>query len=210
MARSTLRPTPLRLLALALSSLTAGACATGGGMSEQDRATAANIHAFTMATHMGEIEEGQLATTKTSNAAVRQFAQQMVDDHTTAMRREHEVMTDAGVGMHDGPDAMPAPPSGPLNMAALQPMLMNNPWSRPLMQNHMQAMTALRTMEGAAFDRAYMQRQVALHRYALGVLDQNMAAIDAVMPDAARDLMMTQRATIASHLERAQRIAGSM
>ncbi|HEX7242692.1 MAG TPA: hypothetical protein VF263_20555, partial [Longimicrobiaceae bacterium] len=43
--------------------------------------------------------------------------------------------------------------------------------TRQMEANHMQAMQAMQPVQGTAFDRAYMDRQAAMHRYLLSSMD---------------------------------------
>ena len=53
---------------------------------------------------LAEIEEAQLALTRATSPAVREYAQRMITEHGAAMQREQQVMTGSGVhaGMHAG------------------------------------------------------------------------------------------------------------
>ena len=213
----------LRLCTITLVSLSTGACMMGGmgGMSPAMMQSESAMHHFTMAVHMGEIEEAQLALSKTSNPQVREFAQRMVAEHTAAMQREQQMMASMGMNME-------------MDIARMRTMLMENPYSRPVAEDHMRAMQMLQDMSGMAFDRAYMNRQVAVHRYALENLDRMMSSMgmtpggamagqssagmnagnmDAGMRRGREERMMMHqslRATIASHLQVAQQMMGSM
>lgn len=196
------------------------------------------MHAFSMAVDMAEIDEAQLAMTNSTNAQVRQFAQRMITEHTAAMQREEQMMARMGMGMMKMGMGMDGRADGnmpmTMDMGRMRTMLMENPHSRPVMEGHMQGMTMLRGMSGMAFDRAYMNRQVAMHRYALENMDRMMSGMGMMNQGTAgsagmhagmdasgnmemkggRDgLMMmhqTKRAAIASHLEMAQQMMAAM
>lgn len=154
---------------VAAVSLGASACMTGqAAMSPAMMQQMQGMHAFAMATHMGEIEEAQLALTRTTNAQVREYAQRMVTEHTPALQREMQMASRMG--------AMPAM-GATVDMAGMRAMLMENPYSRPVVESHMQAMQVLRSATGTAFDGAYMTRQVNAHSYALQNMDRMMAAM---------------------------------
>ena len=215
------------LCTAALISITTAGCMMGG-MAMDPAAMQAHhgMHMFSMAVHMGEIEEAQMAMGKTQNAQVREFAQRMITDHTAAMQAEERMIAAMGMGMGMsggmGTTAM-------TDMARMREMLMAHPMSRPVAENHMQGMQRLQPLNGMAFDRAYMNRQVTLHRYALTEMDRMMAAMG-MTPDASmagtmdmsamgsmtpsRESMMIMekhnRAMVAMHLEMAQRGMASM
>lgn len=246
------------LCTIALVSVGAGGCMMGGmgtRMSPEMMQAHSAMHAFTMATHMGEIEEAQLATSKTSNAAVRDYAQRMITEHTAAMQREQQMMASMGMTMgmdgqmQMGQGGSSAGMSGNagggagmnMDMSRMRAMLMEHPHSRPVMEGHMQAMQMLQGLHGMQFDQAYMQRQVNAHRYTLENMDRmmshmGMAADGSMMGGSGnaaggnmqggahagmqhggmaggQDMMgmyRTERAMIASHLEMAQQMMGSM
>jgi putative membrane protein len=217
----------LRLCSIMLVSLSTGACMMGGmgGMSPAMMQSESAMHHFTMAVHMGEIEEAQLALSKTSNPQVREFAQRMVTEHTAAMQREQQMMARMGMNMGMNMD---------MDMERMRAVLMENPYSRPVVEDHMRAMQMLQGMSGMAFDGAYMNRQVAAHRYALENLDRMMSSMgmtpggamagqsgadmnagnmDAGMRGGREERMMMHqnlRAMIASHLQMAQQMMDSM
>ncbi|HEX8431260.1 MAG TPA: DUF4142 domain-containing protein [Longimicrobium sp.] len=85
-------------------------------------------------------------------------------------------------------------------------LLVQNSYSRPIIDSHMQAMTQLGALNGAAFDRAFAARQVAAHEYAL-------RAIDTILPSAREHAsrqttaMLTQmRVSVTQHLEHARQL----
>jgi predicted outer membrane protein len=209
------------LCTVALLSLGTTGCMMGGmgAMSpEMMQAHSAMAH-FTMAVHMSEIEDAQMAMSKSSNAQVREFAQRMVTEHTAAMQREKQMMMSMGMEMGTAAGMN-------MDMARMRAILMENPHSRPVMEAHMQNMQRMQGMSGMAFDRAYMQNQVAMHRYALEGMDRMMPSMG-MTPDGAAasgtmeagmhgggndmmSMMKNQRAMIASHLQMAQQMMGSM
>ena len=89
-----------------------------------------------------EVQLGNLAERKASNPAVKQFAQQMVKDHTTMENQW------TALGVRNG---VPVP--------ALDP-------------GAKQAMSQLETLSGTEFDRAYMTSMVKDHQQTANVLQQ--------------------------------------
>lgn len=217
----------LRLCTIAVASLSMSACATGGmgRMSPEMIEAESAMHHFTMAVHMGEIEEAQLAVSKATNAQVRDFAQRMITEHTAGMQREHQMMMQMGMGME-----MEMGANGQMDMARMRTMLMEHPHSRPVVEDHMRAMQMLQGVSGMAFDQAYMSRQVTMHRYALEQVDRMMTTMGMApaaggagqggagmtggnmnmdVPATREGRMMMHRnvrAMLASHLEMAQQI----
>jgi putative membrane protein len=160
------------------SSMSSGMGAMPGMMSSTD------IAAIMTAANEGEIQEGQAAASRATSASVRDFANMMVSDHTSALNsakslfdREHIVANS------------------------------DNDIARQLRSGAQQTISALGTYNGASFDRAYMQSQVDAHQWLLTQLDNTF------IPSSRgelRSLLETQRATVAAHLDRARTIMGRM
>lgn len=84
---------------------------------------------------MTEVKLGQLATQKASHADVKQFGQQMVDDHSKANDELKQLASSKGITLPTDLDA-----------------------------KHQAIYDRLSKLDGAAFDRAYVQDMVADHR----------------------------------------------
>jgi len=130
-------------------SLSAFADAKGSDARQLKRFAEANL---------AEIEAGKLAAQKATNADVKKFAQQMVDDHGKQLQ---ELRTLAQAKKIELPSAADA--------------------------KHKRALEKLQTLSGADFDRRYMRMQVAAHRKA-GKLAERTAkdAADAELKVAAQ------------------------
>jgi predicted outer membrane protein len=155
----------------------------GAGMSPALTQQASAMHHFAMAVHMGETEEAQLALTKTQNPQVRAYAQKMVADHTMGMQMEERMTMSMHMGENHGPSngSMASGGEMHMDMAAMRAELAANPASRPVVEDHMRAMQMLQAMNGAQFDRAYMDRQVVAHRYTLEQMDRMMGEMHTAM-----------------------------
>ena len=182
----------VRSLGLAAAlSLGASACMTGGaGVSPAMMPHHQALHAISMASHMAEIEEGQLALTRATTQPARDFAQRMVTEHTAAMRMDEQMMASMGMGMmkmDGGASADMRTGGGNMNanasagmamdMGRMRAALMANPHSRPMVEDHMRAMQMLQGVTGPAFDQAYMNRQVMAHQMTLANMDRVMASM---------------------------------
>ncbi|HEX7117159.1 MAG TPA: DUF4142 domain-containing protein [Longimicrobiales bacterium] len=152
--------------------------------------TDVEISSIMMNANNGEIQAGQLALQKSRNDAVRQFAQRMITEHTTLNQMISPHMDRRNrTDMRDGMGA-------------------RGPISQQLSSNNQRTLHVLQQLEGAQFDRTYMQNQVAQHEWLLNTLD------DALIPGAddnalERDLREA-RDMVASHLQQARQIRGSM
>ena len=176
------------LLSIAILSVFLGACATTtdvttgatAGMPYADP----HIVGIAMAANQGEIEQGNAAAARATNADVRSFAQMMVTDHTTALSAVRDTSSRAGV----------AP--------------MENDTTAALQRTSRETITNLNTWSGADFDRAYMQTQIDLHQWLLNQLDRHL--IPMTRNRDLRSLLETQRAAVATHLEQARQIRGRL
>ena len=127
---------------------------------------------------------GELAKGKATSRAVRDFAQTMITDHGAVNRQAVALATRLGV--------TPQP----------------NDVSRELQSGADQAQDSLRRLGGAAFDRAYMDREVAYHQAVLDALDQTL--IPGAKNAELKQLLETVRPNIAGHLARAKQVQGDL
>lgn len=219
--------------------LALGACAPGGaGVSPAMVPHHQALHAISMASHMAEIEESQLALTRATTQPAREFAQRMITDHTAAMRMDMQMMANMGMGLPGMGSDGPGNGAAAMDMARIRAALMAHPHSRPMVEDHMRAMQMLQGVTGAAFDQAFMNRQVMAHQMTLTNLDRVMASMGMPaeagagstsannggmegmnhgaggmqMPATREGMMMLhrqERAMVAMHLEMARQRAGS-
>jgi len=101
-----------------------------------------------------DIEAAQQALNKSKNQKVRAFAQQMVGDHTT--------VNDQSLAL----------------VKKLKVTPENNPTSTDLAQQAAATRDKLANLNGAAFDKAYVDNEVAFHKAV------NTALSDTLIPDA--------------------------
>ena len=109
--------------------------------------------AFVAAVDQAEVEEGEVARTKATNAQVRQFAQRMVTEHSTHLRQTGQLQQQLGG------NAQQEQPPGDL---------------RDMHQQTMQRLDSLQ--RGQAFDTAYIDAQVMAHQTALQRLQSQLGA----------------------------------
>jgi putative membrane protein len=184
----------MKRLGLVLAMLCA-ACATNqntassSGMSgnvtamahlEDDREVAMVVRVA----NMGEVREGDVARTRATAQAVKDFAAMMVNDHKSA---------------EDKAEAT-------LNKAELP--FVDSDLSRRLDAESGTAAQSLANLTGDAFDRAYMDRQIAVHTEVLQTIDSTL------LPKARnkdlRAVLTEMRGTVAAHLEKARQVRGAL
>lgn len=157
------------------------------------------VAAFVAVVNQSEIEAGRLASTKGRNGDVKDYAQDMVDDHQKALNDVREMGRKNSWPM---PDSMNMGSNGAGAATGSNAMLAST--ITQLQQSHEAAMSKLRGTTGAAFDRAYIESQVAAHQQALDVLRQHEASLQNTE---LRDKIADMQKEVEDHLKRAQEIA---
>jgi len=131
-----------------------------------------------------DIDAGKLAMKKSHTKDVREFAQRMITDHTGVNKSAVDLVTKLKVTPED------------------------NATSQSLKSGGEQNLKNLKALKGAAFDKAYVDHEVAYH-------EQVMAAVDTVLiPNAAnaelKALLVQVRPAFVAHLEHARKIQASL
>jgi putative membrane protein len=137
------------------------------------------VHILNTANNI-DIDDGKLAKRRTENAAVQTFAERMIGDHTALNTRTDDLTSRLDLTPED------------------------NDTSKAMMTEHETYAATLKDLEGAAFDKAYVDHEVTFHA---SVLDQ----IDRVLLPNARNaelktLIEGARPVIAAHLEHARQL----
>jgi putative membrane protein len=108
------------------------------------------IAAIVVAANQVDVDAGQLALEKSKNEEVKKFAQRMVTDHTAVNKSAVDLVTKLKVTPAES-DA-----------------------SRGLTAGGAEARAKLEKLDGDAFDRAYVDNEVAYHKAVIGVLDSQL------------------------------------
>jgi putative membrane protein len=127
-----------------------------------------------------DIESGEAAKGKATDAEVKGFAQQMIDDHTASNNAVQALATKLGV--------TPAENAASTSMKA----------------DHERVKAELAAKTGADYDRAYIANEVTMHQAVLNAIDQQL--LPAVQNAELRALIDKTRPVIEGHLQRAQAI----
>lgn len=141
--------------------------------------TAPEIAAVLDLVNSAEIREARLAREQARSAEVRQFAEQMLRDHTQAQDRHRQLTRQLNITPREGEV------------------------TQRMQREGQTALENLRAARGEAFDRAYIDAQVREHQDAVALLDANMSN---VQEREYRDFLQTQRRTIDNHRQMAERI----
>ena len=129
---------------VAAGLLLAPAAAFGQGISD------AQIAAIVVTANQVDIDAGELAVSKSTNDKVKAFARLMVTDHTGVNKAATALVTRLKVT----PEASPA--------------------SEALKSGGDKNLAHLRTLTGAAFDRAYIDHEYAYHQQVIDALDKTL------------------------------------
>ena len=127
-----------------------------------------------------DIDAGKLAQTKGSNAEVKAFGKQMVTDHTGVNKQATELVTRLKVKPED------------------------NPTSKSLASGGNENVKHLQQLKGAAFDKAYVDHEVAYHQQVIDALDKTL--IPGATNAELKALLVKVRPAFVAHLEHAKRL----
>ncbi len=177
----------LLALALAVSSFAQAAddaAVSSADVQRPDALTDAHIAAIVVVANTADIENGKLAITRTSNEAVKAFARTMVTDHTAVNEQAAALVAKLGVT----PQASQA--------------------SQDLATSTDTAREKIAALEGVAFDRAYVDNEVAYHASVLKTLDEVLVpgATNAEL----KALLVAVRPAFVAHLEHAKNLQASL
>ncbi|MBW8757044.1 MAG: DUF4142 domain-containing protein [Burkholderiales bacterium] len=138
----------------------------------------AQIAAIVLTANQVDIEAGDYAQAHASADDVKAFARQMVTDHTAV----NKSATDLAGKLHLTPE--------------------DNPSAQSLKKGGDDNVAHLKTLSGAAFDRAYVDHEVAYHEAVLKALDSTL------IPSAGnadlKALMVKVRPAFVAHLDHAK------
>ena len=140
----------------------------------------AQIASIVVTANQVDIDAGQLAASRATNDEIRTFARLMVTDHTGVNKAATDLVAKLKVTPQD------------------------NPTSKSLKADGEKSLTHLKTLGGAAFDKAYIDREVAYHQQVIDALDKTL------IPGAAngelKALLVKVRPAFVAHLEHAKRL----
>ncbi|MCD6077473.1 MAG: hypothetical protein K0R89_1411, partial [Ramlibacter sp.] len=131
-----------------------------------------------------DVDAGKLAVARAASKDVKQFAQQMITDHTAVNQQAVALVTKLKV--------KPEP----------------SDTSRSLQKGGDDNLARLKTLKGAQFDKAYVEQEVAYHQVVLDAIDK------VLLPSAKnaelKALIVKVRPAIAAHLEHARHLQAQL
>jgi putative membrane protein len=144
----------------------------------------AQIAAIVVTANQMDIDAGKLALTKASSAKVKDFAQLMITDHSGVNKAATDLVTKLNVT----PEA--------------------NPTSDSLAKGGDDKRASFQKLSGAAFDRAYVDNEVAYHQAVLDAVDQTL--IPSASNAELKALLVKVRPAFVAHLEHAKQLQASL
>jgi putative membrane protein len=161
------------------------AASAAGAQAPRSAATAApalddaTIVAIFDAANTYDIETGALAAKKGSTQAVRDFGRQLTGDHTTVRKQGRDLATHLHV--------TPTPPK-----------------DFALATAHADAMKRLAALEGKAFDKAFLEHEVAFHKAVIDAVTTTL--LPSLKNQQVRDLVTKVAPAFEAHRLTAQRL----
>jgi len=131
-----------------------------------------------------DIDLAKFAQTRTRTPAVRQFAQTMITDHSAVNAQAAALAGKLGVTPAD------------------------NAVSQSLQTGAADARKSLEPLQGAAFDRAYLDREIGYHQAVLDAIDKLL--IPTTDNAELKKLLVDVRPAVATHLEHAKHVRSEL
>jgi putative membrane protein len=131
-----------------------------------------------------DIDAGKLAKSHTKNKEVSKFAQQMITDHAAVNKQAGALAKKLGVTPEDSPT------------------------SQGLKTGAAENTKNLKGLKGAAFDKAYVDHEVAYHQQVLDAIDKVL--VPSAKNAELKSLIVKVRPAIAAHLDHAKMIQSDL
>ena len=144
----------------------------------------AQIAAIVVTANQVDIDAGKLAESMGSSPEVKKFGKDMVRDHTGVNKSAVDLVTRLKVTPEDNATAMSLKKGGLANV------------------------DNLKTMKGMAFDKAYINHEVAYHEQVLEAMDKTL--IPGAQNDELKALLVKVRPAFVSHLAHAKMLQTKM
>ena len=170
----------MRISAIAIASSLLFAVSGVSAQSIND----AQIASIVVTANQVDIDAGKLAQSTSGNAEVKKFAERMITDHTGVNKSAVDLVTKLKVTPQDNPTSQSLKAGGEANLANLK------------------------TLKGAAFDKAYIDHEVVYHEQVLDAVDKTL--IPSAKNEELKALLVKVRPAFVAHLEHAKMIQSSM
>ena len=164
--------------ALAATGAVAQGTAAGGGPTD------AQIAHIVVTANQVDIDAGKLTQSKARTKEVKAFGKQMVTDHSGVNKQAVALATKLKVTPEDNPTSQSLKAGGAENVKTLQ------------------------GLKGAAFDKAYVDHEVAYHQQVLDAIDKVL--IPNAKNEELKGLIVKVRPAFVAHLEHAKMMQSSL
>lgn len=131
-----------------------------------------------------EVKAAKVAKDHASNQGVKDFAQLMIDEHNSNMKEEKSITKHEKISMR------------------------SNDTSKQLKKDASAKLKDIKKLKGVAFDKAYIDQQVAMHQQLLN--DLNNTYIPAASHPEFKDYLNKTKESVQDHLAKAQQIQSSL
>jgi putative membrane protein len=155
-----------------------------GLSSAQAAPTDPQIAAIVVTANQVDIDAGQLALSKAKSPDVKTFAQLMITDHSGVNKSATELVQK----LHVTPES--------------------NPTSQSLQKGGDDNLAALEKLSASAFDRAYVDHEVAYHQAVLDAVDTTL--IPSAQNAELKALLVKVRPAFVAHLEHAKHLQSEL
>jgi putative membrane protein len=146
--------------------------------------TDAQIASIVVTANQVDIDAGKLAAKRSHSADVKAFAQLMITDHSGVNKSAVELVTKLKVTPED------------------------NPTSQSLKAGGDQNLTNLKGLNGEAFDKAYVDHEVAYHEQVIDAV--NKVLIPSAQNAELKALLIKVQPVFVAHLDHAKKIQASL
>ena len=160
------------------------AVALGTALAQGAAPNDAQIAAIVVTANQVDIDAGQYAQAHSTSKDVQGFAKLMVTDHTAVNKSAVDLATKLKLTPEDNPTAQSLKKGGEDNLAKL------------------------RTLSGPAFDRAYVDHEVAYHQAVIDALDKTL--IPSAKNEELKALMVKVRPAFVAHLDHAKALQAQL
>ena len=144
----------------------------------------AQIAAIVVTANQVDIDAGKLAEAKGASKEVKAFGKQMVTDHTGVNKAATDLAAKLKLKPEDNPTAQSLKKGGADNVAHLK------------------------TLKGAAFDKAYVDHEVEYHQAVIDAMDKTL--IPNAQNAELKALLVKVRPAFVAHLEHAKTLQSSL
>jgi len=134
--------------------------------------------------HSIDIARGKDAMKKSKNAEVKQFAEQMVTDHTAGLKDAQALLKKLGVKPED------------------------NPTSKALNKQAKEEKAKLAKLKGKAFDKEYIDHEVAYHKAVIDAVKNTL--IPNAKNEQLKQLLTDAGPTLEGHLKHAENVQSQL